>query len=93
MKLSGFKSIVTLMHPKELTYYDPIGVHPKGLLGLYESQGFRVAHIPWADPAHEKTPEARAAVMRHLDEVRDKALRAFYDLPKPILFHCCSSSE
>lgn len=93
IKTSGFRSIITLMHPKELKYYDTIGAHPDGLLGLYRAAGFEVTHIPWADPAHEKTPEARAAVMRHLETVRHDALIAFQRLSKPVLFHCSAAID
>lgn len=86
VKDAGIRSIITLMHPKELKYYEPIGAHPEGLLGLYRSTGFQVDHIPWADPAHETTPEARAAVMRHLEQVKQDSLAAFERLPKPVLF-------
>ena len=93
IRASGILSIITLMHPKELKYYETIGADPDGLLGLYRSAGFAVAHIPWADPAHERTATARAEVMRHLENVRTQALAAFKRLPKPVLLHCSAAID
>jgi hypothetical protein len=93
VKAAGIRSIITLMHPKELKYYEPIGAHPEGLLGLYRAAGFEIAHIPWADPAHETTPEARAAVMRHLEQVKRESLAAFQRLPTPALLHCSAAID
>jgi hypothetical protein len=90
---AGIRSIMTLMHPKELKYYEPMGLHSEGLLGLYRSAGFQVEHIPWADPAHAATAWDRAVLMEQLDRVRNDSLAAFLKLPKPVLLHCSAAID
>src|SRR5688572_24214054 len=57
MKAEGMRSIISLMHPKELKHYEALKLDPRGLHGFYIANGFEVAHLPWADPAHAKSVE------------------------------------
>jgi predicted protein tyrosine phosphatase len=81
------------MHPKELRYYDGLAGMEDGLLALYRKMGFKVCHLQWADPAHAKTAEARAALRARVDEIKVKAYEAFRQLPKPVLIHCSAAID
>ena len=85
-------SIICLMHPKELGYYDDLGLDPNGLLGLYRSRGILVRHLPWADPAHANSAE-RSRLLREVERIKLDALKAFEELPKPVLLHCSAGID
>jgi len=87
------QSVICLMHPKELRYYDGLAGMEDGLLALYRKMGFKVCHLQWADPAHAKTAEARAALRARVDEIKVKAYEAFRQLPKPVLIHCSAAID
>lgn len=89
----GLRSIICLMHPKEFEYYQPLNLHPKGLLGLYRERGFQVRHIPWPDPAHAKTEEARTKLKNRVHEIKVEAYQAFLELPHPTLLHCSAGID
>jgi len=72
-------------------HYCCFGACTEDLIGLYERHGFIVRSIPWEDPAYRV---ARAVLLRRSGlEVREKSLRAFDDLPKPVLLHCSSGIQ
>jgi hypothetical protein len=48
----GIRSIICLMHSKELQHYARLDLAAPNLLGLYQRAGFKVRHIEWDDPAH-----------------------------------------
>ena len=77
IKAEGIRSLICLMHPKELKHYDALDLDPDGLLGFYRAKGFEVSHFPWADPAHAKSAEERARLKGQIDDIKIKALEAF----------------
>jgi protein-tyrosine phosphatase len=81
------------MHSKELRYYDGLTSMDSGLLTLYKDNGFQVCHLEWADPAHEKTAEARAALRARVAQIKLQAYEAFQYLPKPVLIHCSAAID
>ena len=89
----GIRSILCLMHPKELRYYDGVSGIRGGLLELYRSRGFEVQHIQWADPAHAKSPAARESLRNQVHDIKRKAYSAFRALPKPVLLHCSAGID
>jgi hypothetical protein len=93
IKAEGIRSIISLMHPKELKHYDALKLDPGGLLGFYRANRFEVAHFPWADPAHAKNAEERAHLKGQIQEIKIKALEAFKRLPKPVLLHCSAGID
>lgn len=88
----GIRSIISLMHPKELRHYDALDLGAPDLLEFYQQQGFQVCHIPWEDPAH-LPPSGRVNYQEELCRVGLEALRAFNDLPKPVLLHCSAGID
>lgn len=89
----GFASIICLSHGKELAYYEPLRLHPDGLLGFYRASGLEIKHLPWPDPAHAKTPEERARRMALLDRINADASEAYECMLKPVLLHCSSGID
>jgi predicted protein tyrosine phosphatase len=89
----GIRSILSLMHPKEFQYYQPLNLHPEGLLGLYKERHFEVCHLPWADPAHARTEEARMKLRHRVQEIKVEAYRSFCKLPRPVLLHCSAGID
>lgn len=90
---SGIRSVICLMHSKELRYYDDLAGMEDGLLDLYRKVGFRVLHLQWADPAHAKNEEARTALRARVEEIKVRAYEAFLQLPKPVLIHCSAAID
>jgi protein tyrosine/serine phosphatase len=91
MRESGIKSIISLMHDKELAYYSSLDLRAPDLIGFYASQGFEVRRITWEDPAHSKA--SRILIQKKLLEVRTLVLEAFDALPKPALLHCSAGID
>lgn len=89
----GVRAVICLMHPKELRYYDGLPDLPDGLLALYGSCGLEVRQLPWADPAHAKTPQARQALLNRVHEIKIEAYSAYKALPKPVLLHCSAGID
>ncbi|MGO9454379.1 MAG: hypothetical protein ACLQDV_25520 [Candidatus Binataceae bacterium] len=88
---SGIKSIICLMHDKELAYYSSLDLGAPDLIAFYASQGFEVRRIKWEDPAHSKAP--RIMIQKQLSEVRTLVLEAFDTVPKPALLHCSAGID
>ena len=89
----GICSIVCLMHPSELRYYNGLIGMEDGLLALYRHAGLQVCSLPWPDPAHGKDPEERKALRARVEVIKIKALDAFRRLPKPVLIHCSAAID
>ena len=88
----GIRSIICLMHSKELQHYARLDLGAANLLRLYEKAGFKVRHIEWDDPAHR--PELKPATYtEELARARVEALKAFDTLEKPILLHCSAGID
>lgn len=88
---SGIRSIISLMHDRDICCYLSLNLNPKNLLEFYKKQGFQVSHLPWEDPHHKKSSpaEKRKTLLR----VRQEALAAYDDLPKPVLLQCSAGID
>ena len=74
----GIRSILCILEPEQLAYYDRIDLGGVGLLDYYRGCGLNVAHIPAAD--HRMPPLSPEELARVWDE--------FATLEKPVLVHC-----
>jgi hypothetical protein len=94
MRTAGIRAIITLMGPAELAHYAAVvsELGSADLIGLYESHGFKVRSIPWEDPLYRVGQGGRSYADQLL-EVREKSLRAFDELSKPVLLHCSSGIQ
>ena len=88
----GFRSIICLMHPKELKHYAQLDLGTPNLIEFYRQTGFDVRHIPWDDPAH-RLPAERGLFSEELARVQESAFEAFNMLPKPVLLHCSAGID
>lgn len=93
VKENNIRSIICLMHPKELQYYDSLELDADGLLGFYERNGISVRHLAWADPAHAHRAEERSRLLQQVERIKVEALAAFEELPKPVLLHCSAGID
>lgn len=81
---AGFQAIISLLEIKQLERHyvrGGLNLHPKGLLGYYESRGLQVKSIPCTDynrPSKDKMAEA---------------LSAFRIMRKPALLHCSAGID
>ena len=92
IKGCGIRSVISLMHPKELRHYEKLALGASDLIELYRKQGLNVGHLPWDDPAHRNHIHA-TVFAEELSRMRLEALRAFDELPKPILLHCSAGID
>ena len=60
MKVEGIKSILSLMHDRDLGCYNGLDLCAADLLDFFEHQAFTVARHPYEDPAHKHTPRPEA---------------------------------
>jgi hypothetical protein len=81
------------MHAKELRYYEDLEEMPAGLLDVYRAAGFRVSHIPWADPAHGGTDEARKQLRNRVHEIKREAYAEFLSLDRPVVLQCSAGID
>jgi hypothetical protein len=89
--LEGIKSVISLMHDRDLACYSSLNLGTSNLLEYYESVGLEVAHIPWEDPHHKKSaPEEKR---KTLLKIREEALLAYDRLPKPVLLQCSAGID
>jgi len=88
----GIKSIITLIHPKELRHYEALKLGAPNLIEFYQREGFQVCHIPWEDPRHRSAMD-HVSFKDEIFRVREEALIAFDDLPKPVLLHCSAGID
>ena len=91
MQYLGIKSIISLMHARDLSYYAKLDLGAENLIRFYENSGFKVAHLPWEDPAHSGTPPT--LVRKKLLSIRVDALREYDRLPKPVLIQCSAGID
>ena len=50
---SGIRSIISLMHDRDIRCYLSLNPNAKNLLEFYKQQSFQVSHVPWEDPHHK----------------------------------------
>jgi hypothetical protein len=87
----GIRSIMSLMHDKDLACYAALDLRTTGLLEYYKNIGLQVAHIPWEDPHHKKSaPEQKREMLLR---VRKEALSAYVRLDKPALLQCSAGID
>ena len=86
MQCEGIKSIICLMHTRDLECYADLELSAPDLIAFYRHKGFEVAHLPWEDPQHSGT--SRDQIRKKLREVREKALGEYGRLTKPVLIQC-----
>lgn len=91
MRDAGVKSILSLMHDKDLDYYAALDLGASDLLAFYSAEGFAVQRVPWEDPAHSHSTEA--AIRKSLLRVREAALQAFLRLQKPVVLQCSAGRD
>jgi hypothetical protein len=87
----GVKSIISLMHKRDLRCYASLNLGTADLLEFYKQQGFLVSHVPWEDPHHKKaTPrEKRQTLLR----LREEVLVIYDSLLKPVLVQCSAGID
>lgn len=91
IRLEGIASIISFMHDRDLRCYRDIDLSGLNLVAFLQREGFRVRPLPWEDPAHSKTdPSAKRA---KLEQVRKDALKAYDELPKPVLLQCSAGID
>jgi hypothetical protein len=81
---AGFRSVISLLEPKQLVLHyvtGGLGLHQEGLLGYYQSRGLEVKSIPCTD--YQK-PD---------DQQKHQVLEAFQNLPGPVLLHCSAGID
>lgn len=88
----GFRSIICLMHPKEIAHYKALVLDAPDLITFYRKAGLQVHHNPWDDPAHRPVGE-RASFSDELVRIQAKSLEDFDRLPKPVLLHCSAGID
>src|SRR5260370_22350810 len=92
---AGIKSIISLMHDRDLHCYSALDLGASNLLEFYEKQGFKVFRVPWVDPVvdlHHKKTTLREK-MKTLLRVRQEALIAYEELEKPVLVQCSAGID
>jgi hypothetical protein len=91
IRSAGIASIISFMHDRDRRCYSELDLNAQDINEFFETQGFKVARIPWEDPHHSKSD---ATTMRkRLEQCRLKALKAFDELPKPVLLQCSSGID
>ncbi len=88
---AGIRSILCLMHDKELSYYSALELNAPDLIGFYRARGLSTERVPWEDPAYSKT--SRDATRKTLLRVREDAFRTFQAMEKPVLLHCSAGID
>jgi hypothetical protein len=91
VQIIGVRGIICLMHDRDLRYYGSLNLGTANLLEFYKKVGFEVSHIPWEDPHHKKSSGAEKE--KSLLKVRELALAAYDDLPKPVLIQCSAGID
>ena len=84
VKTLGIRSILSLlMDEQNEKYYirGGLDLHPEGLHGYYQSQGFEFMQIPLTDYQPPSEDE------------KGRILRAFDQMPKPVLLHCSAGID
>jgi len=89
--VTGIKSVISLMHDRDLNYYSLLNLGEGNLLDFYSQSGLLLAHLPWEDPHHKKTKELQK--IEKLLSIRTEALLAYQKLPKPVLVQCSAGID
>ena len=89
--MEGIVSIISFMHDRDLRCYRQIDLGGMNLTGFLMSEGFKVRALPWEDPAHGKTDEAVKRAKR--EQMCNDALKAYDQLPKPVLLICSAGID
>ena len=92
MKAEGIRSVVCLIGDRELRHYLLSDVGASDLIELYRKEGLDVWRVHWEDPAHPAVSTG-PSYEEQLLETRAEALKAFDQLPKPVLLHCSSGIQ
>ena len=89
--MAGVRSVISLMHDRDLACYISLDLGTASLLENYRSMGLQVVYVPWEDPHHKKsTPEEKR---KKLLRVRKEALSAYDSLPNPVLLQCSAGID
>lgn len=89
---AGFRSIICLMHPKEIAHYSALRLEATDLIAYYRLRDLKVCHKPWDDPAHRAWAE-RSSFEEELKRIQVESLECFDQLPKPVLLHCSAGID
>ncbi len=89
---AGFRSVICLMHPKEVAHYGELSLDAPDLLAFYRKNVLQVSHRPWEDPKH-RPPGEQTSFEEELAHIRGQCLEDFDRLPKPILLHCSAGID
>lgn len=89
---AGFRSIICLMHPKEVAHYSGLNLDARDLIDYYRKRGLQICHKPWDDPAH-RPPKERGSFEEELKRIQAESLQCFDMLPKPVLLHCSAGID
>src|SRR5882724_2328607 len=91
IKICGIKSIISLMHDRDLRCYTSLDLNAADLLQFYSQEGLVVSHTAWEDPHHKKSSpsEKRKTYLR----VREMSLAEYDILPKPTLIQCSAGID
>ena len=91
VRMESIASIITFMHDRDLLCYQQIDLGGLTFPAFLEHEGFTVWRLPWEDPAHSKTdPAAKRA---KLERIREEALEAYDQLPRPVLLQCSAGID
>jgi len=91
VKLEGVASIIDFMHDRDLRCYESLDLPGGNFRAFLQDRGFAVVPLPWEDPAHSRTDPVQKRA--RLEEMRKLALRAYDDLPKPVLLICSAAID
>lgn len=90
IQVCGIQSIICLMSDTEIEFYKDLDLGTDNLIAFYQTR-FHVRHLPWEDPQHSKS--SRDTIEAKLLTIREVALAAFNELPKPVLLHCSAGVD
>jgi hypothetical protein len=91
IEIEGIRSIISLMHLRDIAYYEGLDLGATNLIEFYRNRGFKVEHIPWEDPRHSKATFSQT--QKTFRAVRKLALQAYDRLPKPVLVQCSAGVD
>ena len=91
LRVEGVASIISLMHDRDLACYREIDFDGGTLVEALARHGFQLCPLPGEDPLHSKTD--RNLKQAKLQEMREKALHAFDQLPKPVVLVCSAGVD
>jgi hypothetical protein len=91
IQMEGIASIISFMHDGDLDCYSAIDLGEPNLIEFLRREGFHVVALPWEDPFHSKTDKVNKQAK--LEQVRKDALKAYDQLPKPVLLMCSAGID